>query len=179
MAELAKTGRNASSGKILLEFFYLLSNVQNPLEEIYALVLDVDLLIGTEGPETLLKVIVLRGTEAVDIAVCTVVVGDQKTLIGDDASGTAELHRNDSVRNACTRNVGVIDLAGRKLQSTFLHLLLQGGVDSVDHPHSLVRHSAIAAHHGSHSGHYEFLKIFHLIYIPIVISSEVEKSSRL
>ena len=97
-------------------------------------------------PESLLEIIVFRGAETMYIAVCTMMVGDKETLVGNDASGTSELQGNHCVGNACPRSICIVDLSCRQLQSTILHLLLKGSIDRMNHPHSFVRFSAKATH---------------------------------
>ena len=97
MADSPASGRFSLRNEVGLEFEYLLGHVQDPLQEIDALAFDVDLILCPYRPESLFQVVVLRGTEAMHIAVCTVVVGDEKTLVGDDASGTCEFKGNDSI----------------------------------------------------------------------------------
>ena len=91
------------------------------------------------------QVWVRYGDSVVNVTVCAVVVGDEESLFGNHASGTAELHRNDSVADCCAFCIGIVDFTCRKLEATLFHVLLQSLVDGIYHPHSFICRSLPAA----------------------------------
>ena len=106
-----------------------------------------------------------------DIAVCAMVVGDEKSVVGNDASGTSEGHGNYGISDSRAWSIGVVYLSCRKLKTSFLHLLLQCRINGMYHPHALIGHGAIAACHGSYTYQCQFLKINHLSKIQTVVDN--------
>ena len=69
---------------------YLVSDVNHLLEEPDGLVLDVDLFVRPDSPESVFEVVVFGSTQRMYVAICTMVIRDHEAVLGYHTSGTAE-----------------------------------------------------------------------------------------
>ena len=90
VAELSHAHRSGICAELCLHCLDLIRNIQHPFQEKQALSFDVHFLAGMHRPESIFKVIMIRSAELVYIAVSAVMVGDHQTIVGNDASCTAE-----------------------------------------------------------------------------------------
>ena len=72
------------------------------------------------------------------IAVCTVMVCDDEAGIRYHAAGTAEIKGYDGIGYRSPFRIGIVYFIRGQFQPALFHLLLQGLVDAVYHPHPFV-----------------------------------------
>ena len=93
---------------------------------------------GLECPESVFQIIALAAAQAVDIRKCTVVVGNQQTLIGNEAARASEIQRHHGIAKAASRGICIINFTCAEFQPPCPHILFQSLVDGIYHPHTLV-----------------------------------------
>ena len=114
-----------------------LGHVIDPDEEADVEIFDVHFLVLRFGPKAVREVVVFRRAEALDGAVCTVVVGQHQALRGDDLRGAAAaVQTHDGVLQRSV--VDVVNVLGAQAQSCFLHGCFVDALQHVHQPHAFV-----------------------------------------
>ena len=92
MAELPYSGTDALCFERDLHVFDLLGHIDHLLKEKDPLAGNYSFLICIERPEALLEIIALGSAETMDVSICAMVIGYNKSLVRNDAACTSELH---------------------------------------------------------------------------------------
>ena len=116
---------------------HALGDVVDAHEEAHKEVLDVHFLVFALGPKSVRQVIVLWRAEALDGAICTVVVGEHQALRRDDLRRAAPaVQTHDGVLQGSV--VDVVNVLGAQTQASFLHASFVDALKHVEEPHAFV-----------------------------------------
>ena len=159
--ELPRAEALAPGGQRVRHGRHLVRHVQDPLQEVHFLSLERNLVLAVKRPVAVLQVVFLRGGQVEQVTVGAVVVGDEEPLVGNHAGRAVKAQRHDGVGDRGPRRVGIVNLPGGELQPPLLHLLFQGLVQGVDHPHPLIGGSG----QGNQQGQGQ-KQSFHLLFVP-------------
>ena len=79
----------------------------------------------------------LNAAVGLDLAIPSMVIGDQQALVGDDLPGATAAKLDDSVLQTVV--VNAVDLFRRQLEAKLLHVFIVQPVDEHRDPHPFIR----------------------------------------
>ena len=94
-------------------------------------------LLAGHCPKAVGEVVVLHGAVAGDVVIATVVVGEEKSLVGDKLTGAALVEEDDGILE--TGVVDVVDVLGGDVHTGLLHGCLVA-TQKHGNPHALIGH---------------------------------------
>ena len=74
-----------------------------------------------------------------DVAVCTMMVGDDEAVVRNDAAGAAEIQGQDGILQGSPFGICIVYLVRIELQALGFHVGFQCLGDGIYHPHTLIR----------------------------------------